>query len=60
MARGGARLSTEEPALLDLLGTLIEKFEREAYDLPDGDPAGALEFLMDWRGLKPVDIAPVL
>ena len=60
MERGEARLSTEELALLDLLGTLIEKFERETYDLPDGDPAGALEVLMDGRGLKPVDIAPVL
>ena len=60
MERGEARLNTEEIALLDLLGTLIEKFERGAYALPDGDPAGALEILMDGRGLKAIDIAPVL
>jgi len=60
MERGEARLSREELALLDLLATLIEKFERSAYALPDGDPAGALEVLMGGRGLKPADIAPVL
>ena len=60
MERGEARLSREELALLDLLATLIEKFERSANALPDGDPAGALEVLMGGRGLKPADIAPVL
>jgi antitoxin component HigA of HigAB toxin-antitoxin module len=57
---GEARLSTEELALLDLLGTLIEKFESSAYKLPEGDPAGTLEILMEGRGLKPVDMTGVL
>src|SRR5580658_2769240 len=60
MERGESRLNMEEIALLDLLGTLIEKFERSNYALPDGDPAGALEVLMDGRGLKAIDISPVL
>ncbi len=59
MERGEAKLNREENALLDLLGTLIEKFETDAYKLPDGDPAGALEVLMDGRKLKPVDMIPV-
>lgn len=60
MERGEARLGTEELALLDLLGTLIEKFESSAYTLPEGDPSGTLEILMEGRGLKPVDLAAAL
>jgi len=45
---------------LDLLGTPIERFERATYKLPEGDPAGALEILMEGRGLKPVDLSDVL
>ena len=60
LERGETRLNTEQIALLDLIGTLIEKFERSAYDLPEGDPVGTLEILMQGRGLKPADIAPVM
>jgi len=60
LERGEASLNTEEIALLDLLGTLIEKFEQSAYHLPEGDPIGALEVLMDGRDLKPADLAGVL
>lgn len=60
LARGEEKLGAEELALLDLLATLIERFEREAYRLPEGDPAGALEVLMEGRDLKPVDLAKVL
>ena len=60
LERGEANLNSEEIALLDLLGTLIEKFEHAAYELPEGDPAGALEVLMQGRELKPIDLAGVL
>ena len=60
MERGDARLAAEELALLDLLGTLIERFESQAYELPAGDPAGALELLMEGRKLKAADLAAVL
>ena len=60
MAGGDERLNAEELALLDLLGTLIERFERQAYPLPAGDPAGALEVLMEGRELKAADLAAVL
>jgi HTH-type transcriptional regulator/antitoxin HigA len=60
MERGDRNLTTEEVALLDLLGCLIEEFERRTYRLPEGDPAGALQVLMDGRELKPADLAGVL
>lgn len=60
MERGEASLTAEENALLDLLGTLIEGFERSAYKLPEGDPVGALEVLMEGRGLRPADLAAML
>ncbi len=60
LERGEAALKPEELALLDLLGTLIERYEQRAYDLPEGDPTGALEVLMAGRSLKPADLAEVL
>ena len=60
MERGDGRLNAEEVAMLDLLGTLIESFERRAYTLPDGDPAGALEVLMEGHALRTSDLVPVL
>ena len=60
LERGEAALKPEELALLDLLGTLIERYEQRAYDLPEGDPTGALEVLMEGRSLKPADLAEVL
>jgi HTH-type transcriptional regulator/antitoxin HigA len=60
MKRGDANLTAEEETLLNLLGHLIEDFERRTYALPEGDPAGALQVLMDGRNLKPVDLAGVL
>ena len=60
LERGEESLAAEEMALLDLLGTLIEKYEHGAYNLPEGDPVGALEVLMEGRDLKPADLAGVL
>jgi HTH-type transcriptional regulator/antitoxin HigA len=60
LVRGEDNLNPEELALFDLLGTLIERFERNAYRLPEGDPAGALEVLMEGRGLKPIDLTGVV
>jgi HTH-type transcriptional regulator/antitoxin HigA len=60
MQRGEAKLTTEESALLDLLGTLIEQFESSAYPLPEGDPVGALEVLMAGRNMKPAELAALL
>lgn len=57
MSRGEAQLDAEEQALLDLLATLIEQFEKKAYQLPDGDPVGALEVLMEGKCLRAADLA---
>ena len=46
----------EEDALLELLVTLIEKFEKEYYPLPEGDPHSMLLHLMEARGLKQEDL----
>lgn len=60
MQRGDENLTAEEEALLNLLGHPIEDFERHAYNLPVGDPVGALRVLMDGRNLKAADLAGVL
>jgi HTH-type transcriptional regulator/antitoxin HigA len=60
MKRGDASLTAEEETLLHLLGHLIEEFERRTYRLPEGNPAGALQVLMDGRDLKAADLAGVL
>ena len=60
LERGEASLNPEELALLELPGTLIERFEHATYTLPAGDPAGALEVLMEGRNLKPIHLAVVL
>jgi HTH-type transcriptional regulator / antitoxin HigA len=52
--------NAEEDALLDLLATLIENFEKKTYQLPEGDPIGALDILMEGRQLKAIDLAEVL
>ena len=49
LERGEAALKPEALALLDLLGTLIERFEQRAYALQEGDPTGALVILMEGR-----------
>ena len=42
----------EEDTLLELLVTLIEKFEEEYYPIPPGTPHSMLLHLMDARNLK--------
>ena len=42
----------EEDALLELLVTLIEKFEDEHYPIPEGTPHSMLLHLMEARDLK--------
>jgi len=50
----------EEDALLELLVTLIEKFEGEHYPLPEGNPHSMLLHLMEARGLKQEDLVGVI
>lgn len=60
LRRRDENLTAEEETLLNLLGYLIEEFERRTYCLSEGDPVGALRVLMAGRDLKPADLAGVL
>jgi HTH-type transcriptional regulator / antitoxin HigA len=52
--------SPEQEEMYDLLVVLIEKFEREFYQPSrDNNPGSMLEFLMDQRDLKPIDLMPI-
>jgi HTH-type transcriptional regulator / antitoxin HigA len=52
--------SLEEETFLELLITLIEKFEVEHYPIPVGTPGSILRHLMDARDLDEADLIPVL
>lgn len=52
--------SLEEDIFLELLITLIEKFEAENYPIPAGNSASILRHLMDARNLDKSDLIPVL
>ncbi|WP_228041827.1 helix-turn-helix domain-containing protein [Planktothrix mougeotii] len=50
----------EEDIFLELLITLIEKFESENYSIPAGNSASMLRHLMEARNLDKSDLIPVL
>jgi len=59
MKKGDDGRSHEEEALLELLLSLAEQFEKSAYDLTEGTPLGALRYLMESNGLKATELAPI-
>jgi HTH-type transcriptional regulator / antitoxin HigA len=52
--------SPEENALLELLVTLIEKFEEENYPIPVSSPLDMLKHLMEARDLKQEDLVGIM
>ncbi|BDA65875.1 transcription regulator [Calothrix sp. PCC 7716] len=50
----------EEETLLELLVTLIEKFEEAHYPIPQGTPHSMLQHLMDVRELAPSALVEVI
>jgi HTH-type transcriptional regulator / antitoxin HigA len=56
LLKKGDRISTEEDHLLDLLSTLVEKYEEEHYPIGPAAPHEILQHLMEARGLKQKDI----
>ena len=50
----------EQNTLLELLVTLIEKFEDEHYQLNASTPHSILQHLMEARGLKQADLVGIL
>jgi HTH-type transcriptional regulator/antitoxin HigA len=56
LLKKGDRISAEEEHLLDLLSTLVEKYEDEHYPIESSAPHEILQHLMEARGLKQKDI----
>ena len=55
-----ANRSSEEDAILELLVTLIEKFEDEQYPIPSGTPHSMLLHLMEAGGIKQENLVGVI
>jgi HTH-type transcriptional regulator/antitoxin HigA len=56
LLKQGDRISAEEEHLLDLLSTLVEKYEDEYCPIGSSAPHEILQHLMEARGLKQKDI----
>jgi HTH-type transcriptional regulator/antitoxin HigA len=59
MKKGAEKFSPEESKLFDLLVTLIEEFEEEAYPMGNASPHNVLLHLMEARDLKQADLLDV-
>ena len=59
MSRSESSLTPEEDAMLELLATLIEKFEDEHYPIPQSRPYERLQFLMDENELRQRDLLDI-
>jgi antitoxin component HigA of HigAB toxin-antitoxin module len=58
-----ANETAQAPAMerfIETLTALILQYEEEIDPMPEGSPSGVLKFLMEERGLRQVDMAPIL
>jgi HTH-type transcriptional regulator/antitoxin HigA len=55
-----ANRTLQEDAILELLVTLIEKFENEQYPIPSGTPHSMLLHLMEARDLKQENLIGII
>lgn len=55
-----AKPNTDEGDELDILVTLIEKYEKIHYLIPEPDPIEAIKFAMEQRGLTDADLGNLL
>ncbi|MDP5199269.1 type II toxin-antitoxin system HigA family antitoxin [Flavobacterium sp. DG2-3] len=55
-----AKPNTDEGDELDILVTLIEKYEKIHYPIPEPDPIEAIKFVMEQRGLTDADLGNLL
>lgn len=55
-----AKPNTNEGDELDILVTLIEKYERIHYPIPEPDPIEAIKFMMEQNGLTDADLGVIL
>lgn len=56
----GERRTMEEDTALDLMVLLIQDYEREHHRLADPSPREMLAYLMEKRGLRQVDLVPII
>jgi HTH-type transcriptional regulator/antitoxin HigA len=55
-----AKPNTDEADELDILVTLIEKYEKIHYHIPEPDPIEAIKFMMEQNGLTDADLGVLL
>ena len=55
-----AKPNTSEGDELDILVTLIEKYEQINYPIPEPDPIEAIKFMMEQNGLTDADLGVIL
>ena len=55
-----AKPDTPEGDELDILVTLIEKYEQIHYPIPEPDPIEAIKFMMEQNGLNDADLGIIL
>lgn len=55
-----AKPNTNEADELDILVTLIEKYEQIHYPIPEPDPIEAIKFMMEQNGLTDADLGIIL
>jgi HTH-type transcriptional regulator/antitoxin HigA len=55
-----AKLNTKEGDELDVLTTLIEKYENEQFPIEFPNPIEAIEFRMDQLGIEQKDLAKII
>lgn len=55
-----AKPNTSESDELDILVTLIEKYEQIHYQIPEPDPIEAIKFMMEQNGLTDADLGVIL
>ena len=55
-----AKPNTDEADELDILVTLIEKYEKIHYPVPEPDPIETIKFMMEQNGLTDADLGILL
>jgi len=56
----GAKTNTPEGDELDLLVTLVEKYEDEHFPIPEPDPIEAIQFMMEQMGIDDNRLGTIL
>lgn len=56
----GSPQGTPEGEKLDVLLDLAQSYERRHHAIMPPDPLDAIRFVMEQRGLRPVDLGPIL